>query len=278
VARAAKAASAHLKQSALVVKSQLCNVAVTKQRLRTPYLDPVAHAALVLLGPVPAIVLASKTLPPQAPFALAELDLLMVAPARRHPMVDCSRPRPTSPLRHKYLAFLWHDFSISSLVILSRTMEFPAALAFLGYYFWESLLGLIVLLSIGYLSSRYLQVTFLCVKAFFLAPRYHITLFATVLCHFAQELHLNSFIPTHWHPEKVLAMAEKEQKKIDKPIENNIWEGESHPENRDRRSSVDRTVEEMLARKKNSSGIVESVVQPGNSMGKAKGKKCKNKK
>jgi hypothetical protein len=201
-------------------------------------------------------VLASKTLPPQAPFALAELDLLvsprfqrgdivsnierqfqMVAPARRHPMVDCSRPRPTSPLRHKYLAFLRHDFSISSLVILSRTMEFPAALAFLGYYFWESLLGLIVLLSIGYLSSRYLQVTFLCVKAFFLAPRYHITLFATVLCHFAQELHLNSFIPTHWHPEKVLAMAEKEQKKIDKPIENNIWEGESHPENRDRRSS-----------------------------------------
>jgi len=164
-------------------------------------------------------------------------------------------------------------------------MEFWLATAFLGGYLWGCFFKFLFVLLLVYILRWYIRVTFLGVwmtclglKAFFLAPKYHTLLFINALCHFSKELRQNTYLSNHCKPEKVLARVEKEQKKMDRGTENNVWEGEVSPEGHGRKSNVERTLEDFHAKNKINHGTVESVVQPNSSISKCKGKNRRNKK
>jgi len=121
---------------------------------------------------------------------------------------------------------------------------------------YEGLMGLIVLLQTGHTFHRELfdaffgflaliPSTFYFIIAFFwvvhfitvtfiLRPRYSVTIAYLALRHFSHTLYMNIFLATRDAPHQILVNAEKEQKQLDKHMEDSIQEGNAHPESRKR--------------------------------------------
>jgi len=170
------------------------------------------------------------------------------------------------------------------------TMAFGEAALFffdhIHYLFtYEGLIGLIVLLQTGHTFHHELLDTlfgflalipaifygiidllwagYLITVTFILRPRYSIIITYLALRHFSLALYMNLFLATHDASHQILIGAEKEQKQLDRQIEDSIKEGNAHLEGRELQPTV---------------GCGKKPSQNNSSLGKANGGKRNNRK
>jgi len=156
-------------------------------------------------------------------------------------------------------------------------MESRLGQAFSGDCFWEGIFGAIVLLQLWFIFGQRVTVTILrCVLFFCFHPYRCIVSLKTAFCYLCGYVHETTFLSSLLNRDDYLARAAKEQRKIDKAMEDNIWKGLLE---RESASSCERSWEESQTKNKNSTtaytGLAEPVGESSKSNGSAKRRKKK---
>jgi len=149
-------------------------------------------------------------------------------------------------------------------------MDYGAFAAFLHDNFLWLLFacGVFVLLSCMWCGIAWL-------KTSPLGAWYLNVLVALGLYNFGIELHKNLFLSMAWAPDKYMARAEKAQREKDKAIADNVWSGLVQSETGIQPAIDPSALHQLQVKNRKTSGVVEPVAQPGNTIGKTKGKKGK---
>lgn len=91
--------------------------------------------------------------------------------------------------------------------------------AFLDYYFWENVLGLIAVLQLVYTFRRYFIVTFFCINAFIHAPWFFICLCVFAMDQLASELYGNAFLGLYVFGGDYISVTAKRRRRRDEALE-----------------------------------------------------------
>lgn len=112
---------------------------------------------------------------------------------------------------------------------MSYTMAFWMAWAFLEFYFWESILGLIAVLQLGYASRQYILFCLICIHKFILGiktvilnPRFFLRLSFLIVYLFCinifQSASISWFSSGGYSIDNLTACLTKKEKKKDDDV------------------------------------------------------------